>query len=301
MVSTSYNDHVSVLNFYKMKIPKSKRETKKAAERILAKKLCNCVSAIVKSKRPLVPLKKTRKRTTKAKEQAAVAICRNSIFRKKGIMNYAYTCKNKQKLIPGKNGDCLMKYTRKTSIKGGKKKRKYNKKGGVETGTVFNFNALKSLTPDEEFGWRNNIRGCILSKDEINVLIKNDNRFSKIQSLINNKDSNIIVSKDNCNYNLYFVDLCDGDKYPTKEHECSPINIPIIGIVSPNNPFGCRKKCSLKLQNPQNPQNPQNSPSVFSFAENITNKKRKQDSNQHSTESPTSVAQEEKKQKVEIN
>ena len=280
MVSTSYNDHVRVLNFYKMKIPKSKRQTKKAVERILAKKLCNCVSAIVKSKRPLVPLAKTRKRTKKAKEQAAVAICRNSIFRKKGIMNYTYTCKKKQKLIPGKNGDCLMKYTRKTSIKGGKKKRKYNKKGGGDydiPDTVFPdtvFTQLK-LKADNQFNWRNNIRGCILSKDEINVLIKNDNRFSKIQSLINNNKSNIIVSKDECNYNLYFVDLCDGDRYPTKEHECYPMNIPIIGIVSPNNPFRCRKKC---YRNPQN----------------ITNKKRKQDS----LESPTSVVlQEPKKQK----
>lgn len=293
MVSTSYNDHVSVLNFYKMKIPKSKRETKKAAERILAKKLCNCVSAIVKSKRPLVPLKKTRKRTTKAKEQAAVAICRNSIFRKKGIMNYAYTCKNKQKLIPGKNGDCLMKYTRKTSIKGGKKKRKYTKKGGHDenktTNTVFKFDTLKSLTPDKNFEWRHNIRGSILSKDEINVLIKNDNRFSKIQSLINNNESNIIVSKDECNYNLYFVDLCDGDQYPTKEHECYPMNIPIIGIVSPDNPFRCRKKCSRKLQNP---------PSVFSFSNKRKQEDRDGDGNRQETKhqktnhnSPTTITE----------
>jgi hypothetical protein len=165
MVSTNYNDHVNILEFYKMKIPKSKRETKKAAERILAKKLCNCVSAIVKSKRPLVPLAKTRKRTKKAKEQAAVAICRNSIFRKKGIMNYTYTCKKKQKLIPGKNGDCLMKYTRKTSIKGGKKKRKYNKKGGYPP-------FLKPLVPDKQHDWNQKIRGTILLPHQREALVK---------------------------------------------------------------------------------------------------------------------------------
>lgn len=235
MVSTSYNDHIRVLNFYKMKIPKSKRQTKKAVERILAKKLCNCVSAIVKSKRPLVPLAKTRKRTKKAKEQAAVAICRNSIFRKKGIMNYTYTCKKKQKLIPGKNGDCLMKYTRKTSIKGGKKKRKYNKKGG-NGDDVLNVGKLKSLTPDEQHKWIKNIRGNELSKEAKDALM-NTHPFNMMRELIDCED--FIFSVDEKNYYVYHKGACDAGKYPKKEDECVPITIPIHGVVSPDNPFGC--------------------------------------------------------------
>ena len=254
MVSTSYNDHVRVLNFYKMKIPKSKRQTKKAVERILAKKLCNCVSAIVKSKRPLVPLAKTRKRTKKAKEQAAVAICRNSIFRKKGIMNYTYTCKKKQKLIPGKNGDCLMKYTRKTSIKGGKKKRKYTKKGGNDD-DVFNFGKLKSLTPDKQHDWKQKIRGTILLSHQREALV-NTPPYHKMRGIIDGDD--FIVSIDKKHYYVYHVGSCNAGKYPEEEDECVPVTIPIRGIVSPDNPFGCR-----------------NPPSVFSFDTKKSNNKRK--------------------------
>jgi len=274
MVSTSYNDHVSVLNFYKMKIPKSKRETKKAAERILAKKLCNCVSAIVKSKRPLVPLKKTRKRTTKAKEQAAVAICRNSIFRKKGIMNYAYTCKNKQKLIPGKNGDCLMKYTRKTSIKGGKKKRKYNKKGGDDYDIPDNVFNLK-LIPEKRYDWKKNIRGERISDEERNKIFNDKGIFNLLPDF-NNRKNVIITKENNTHYNFYFIGPCNAGNYDKEDDECTPVVLPIKCVVSPNNPFRSRKlKCSRKLQN-------------------ITNNKRKQDS----IESPTSVIlQEPKKQK----
>lgn len=252
MVSTSYNDHVRVLNFYKMKIPKSKRQTKKAVERILAKKLCNCVSAIVKSKRPLVPLAKTRKLTKKAKEQAAVAICRNSIFRKKGIMNYAYTCKKKQKLIPGKNGDCLMKYTRKTTIKGGKKKRKYNKKGGYPS-------LPPPLVPDKQHEWENKIRGTKLSKPDKDRLV-NIHPFNKMRGIIDDDDFIVSLSNDKNHYYVYHVGSCNAGKYPKKEDECVPITIPIHGIVSTDNPFGS-----------------QNPPSVFSFSND--NKRKYEDGN----------------------
>jgi len=235
MVSTNYNDHLNILEFYKMKIPKSKRETKKAAERILAKKICNCVSAIVKSKRPLVPLAKTRKRTKKAKEQAAVAICRNSIFRKKGIMNYTYTCKKKQKLIPGKNGDCLMKYTRKPSIKGGKKKRKYTKKGGGDGDDNYRL-GLQPLIPDKQFNWRDNIRGKVLSKEEISSIIGYGGPMSKLSGLLVNND--VIVSKDSINYYFYYVEPCNAGNYPKETDECEATKIPINDKrVSANNPF----------------------------------------------------------------
>jgi hypothetical protein len=236
MSPTNHSDHTRILKFYKLNIPKSKRETKKNAERILGKKLCNCVSAIVKSKRPIVPLNKTRKRTLKEKEKAAVAICRASVLRKKGIMNYGYTCKKKQKLIPGKNGDYLMKYTRKKTIKGGKKKRKYNKKGGINDGDIF---SRLTLIQDKQYDWKQKIRGEILTSGQIKNLL-NTKKFEKLSGLINNNE-NIIVSRDKLNYNLYFVDICDGEKYPTENDECDPCEIPINGIVSTDNPFRCRK------------------------------------------------------------
>jgi len=243
MVSTNYNDHVNILEFYKMNIPKSKRETKKAAERILAKKICNCVSAIVKSKRPLVPLAKTRKRTKKAKEQAAVAICRNSIFRKKGIMNYTYTCKKKQKLIPGKNGDCLMKYTRKTSIKGGKKKRKYTKKGGYDD-IPHVFTNLSNLIPEKRYDWQQNIRGQIINDEERKQIFNRRGIFKLIPELNDKKE--VIITKETKEnktyYNFYFIGACEAGIYDKEDDECIPVSLPIKSIVSSNNPFRSQKQ-----------------------------------------------------------
>lgn len=64
------------LNFYKMKIPKSKRLLKKQAEEIMAEKLCRCI-----------------KKVDVKNEPKSIGICSKSIFVNKGYTRGKFTCK----------------------------------------------------------------------------------------------------------------------------------------------------------------------------------------------------------------
>ena len=75
-------DYIQILNFYKFKIPKSRKSIQEKASNILAIKLCRCL----------------RKKNSK-KETLSVGICTNSIFSKKGLERKEFTCKKKPKLI----------------------------------------------------------------------------------------------------------------------------------------------------------------------------------------------------------
>jgi len=108
MSEIEYERHVSILKFYKMNIPKSKRMAKKNAENILAKKLCGCINGITKTRR----IRGDGKRIT-YKRKEAVAICRNKVLESKGVINYGFTCKKTPKLNKGKKGITLRKLTRK--------------------------------------------------------------------------------------------------------------------------------------------------------------------------------------------
>ena len=69
-------DYISILNFYKMKIPKSKRLLKKQAEEIMAEKLCRCI-----------------KKVDVKNEPKSIGICSKSIFVNKGYTRGKFTCK----------------------------------------------------------------------------------------------------------------------------------------------------------------------------------------------------------------
>jgi hypothetical protein len=69
-------DYTSILNFYKMKIPKSKRLLKKQAEQIMAEKLCRCI-----------------KKVDLSNEAKSIGICTKTIFNNKGYTRGKFTCK----------------------------------------------------------------------------------------------------------------------------------------------------------------------------------------------------------------
>ena len=69
-------DYISILNFYKMKIPKSKRLLKKQAEEIMAEKLCRCI-----------------KKVDVKNEAKSIGICSKTIFVNKGYTRGKFTCK----------------------------------------------------------------------------------------------------------------------------------------------------------------------------------------------------------------
>lgn len=89
-MNPTYEDYKTILKFYKIKnIEKlSKKEIKKYAEDILAEKLCSCIKKVTKS--------------NKLSEPSAIAICKDSVIRRKKLKINSFTCKNKAKLIANK-------------------------------------------------------------------------------------------------------------------------------------------------------------------------------------------------------
>jgi hypothetical protein len=82
-------DYKNVLKFYKMDLTHMKqREIKEKAEHLLATKLCKCIKSI-----------KNRSAVT---EKRAIAICYNSVIKKKGIKTFRFKCKQGAKLLPQK-------------------------------------------------------------------------------------------------------------------------------------------------------------------------------------------------------
>lgn len=75
-------DYVSILNFYNINIPKSKRLLKIQAEKIMAEKLCKCI-----------------KKIDSTNEAKSIGICTKTIFNRKGYTRGQFRCKNQPKVI----------------------------------------------------------------------------------------------------------------------------------------------------------------------------------------------------------
>lgn len=90
-------DYKLLLRYYDQPIPIKKQTLRDNAESIISEKLCRCIKNVKNVK----------------KEKDRIAICRSSVFNKKGIDFVSFSCKNKPHL-----------YARKTA----KNTRKQNKK-----------------------------------------------------------------------------------------------------------------------------------------------------------------------------
>lgn len=72
-------DYVSILKYYKINIPKSKRLLKIQAEKIMSDKLCKCI-----------------KKIDPINEAKSIGICTKTIFNRKGYTRGQFQCKKKQ-------------------------------------------------------------------------------------------------------------------------------------------------------------------------------------------------------------
>lgn len=89
------SDYQKILSYYKVPFDKlSSHEIKQQAENILATKLCKCIKAVPGA-------------------QSAIALCTNSVFRKKGLKFYDMSCKGKARLLPRKGSSQKLSKTRK--------------------------------------------------------------------------------------------------------------------------------------------------------------------------------------------
>ena len=76
-----------ILKYYKIKIPRSKKETRKKAIKIMGTKLCRCIEKV----------KKRRQKFTRKNKNPETAVCTSSIFTKRGLKHGRFTCKKKYK------------------------------------------------------------------------------------------------------------------------------------------------------------------------------------------------------------
>ena len=79
-------DYVSILNYYNINIPKSKKLIKQKAEKIMAEKLCKCI-----------------KKLDNKYEAKSIGICTKTIFNRKGYIRGQFQCKKKQSVKIRKN------------------------------------------------------------------------------------------------------------------------------------------------------------------------------------------------------
>ena len=75
----NYKDYVSILKYYNLDIPKSRRLLKIQAEKIMAEKLCKCI-----------------KKLDPENEAKSIGICTKTIFTRKGYARGEFKCKQKQ-------------------------------------------------------------------------------------------------------------------------------------------------------------------------------------------------------------
>ena len=80
-------DYTNILQFYKMRIPKSKRLLKKQAENIMSSKLCRCI-----------------KKLDPENESKSIGICTKTIVNSKGYKRGQFRCKTKRFIKLKKQG-----------------------------------------------------------------------------------------------------------------------------------------------------------------------------------------------------
>ena len=86
-------DYKSILNFYKVDISAlSSKDIKAKAEHYLAVKLCRCIKNVKGKSASAVA----------NSEKRAIAVCYNSVLKKKNLKVFKFSCKKKVTLLPKK-------------------------------------------------------------------------------------------------------------------------------------------------------------------------------------------------------
>jgi hypothetical protein len=93
------NDYLSILNFYNINTEKLKTsDIKKTAENILVSKLCRCIKAVdsynnKNNNNNNNNNKNNNNKNNKNKKTKSIGICKNSVFTKKKLRIYKFSCK----------------------------------------------------------------------------------------------------------------------------------------------------------------------------------------------------------------
>ncbi len=155
-------DYISILNYYKTSIPKTRYLLKKKAENLLGEKLCRCIKKI-------------------GEEPRSIGICTKAVFKNKGLSRGKFTCKKKFHVDVKK----MDKYT-KMNMKTKKKRR--TQRGGVddiEQGVVTKIPRISTFDMLDKMPYgKETIIPVQTNKPLTNVDVemgfKNDNNFSEL-------------------------------------------------------------------------------------------------------------------------
>jgi hypothetical protein len=82
MNNLTSKDYIKILNYYKLNIPKTKKEMKLESEKVLREKLCKCI-----------------KKIDPVNEARSIGICSRAIFNRKGLTRGKFTCTGKKNRI----------------------------------------------------------------------------------------------------------------------------------------------------------------------------------------------------------
>jgi hypothetical protein len=96
-------DYKSILKFYKVDISAlSSKDIKAKAEHYLAVKLCRCIKNVKGKSASATGSSATGSRATANSEKRAIAVCYNSVLKKKNLKVFKFSCKKKVTLLPKK-------------------------------------------------------------------------------------------------------------------------------------------------------------------------------------------------------
>ena len=97
------SDYKNILKFYKIDpATLSNKEIKEKAEHFLAVKLCKCIKNIKNAKYSQKQSQSQSQKKEKKSEKRAIAICYNSVLKKKNLKIFKFNCKKTVKLLPKK-------------------------------------------------------------------------------------------------------------------------------------------------------------------------------------------------------
>jgi len=102
----SREDYIKILDYYGIKHQGASVTTiKSKAERVLADKLCRCIKRVDNTRS-----NKSKNSKSKNNESRAIAICRDSVLRRKGVTNAGkFSCKPKPRFLKSNTSRLTLK------------------------------------------------------------------------------------------------------------------------------------------------------------------------------------------------
>ena len=84
----NHTDYIKILKYYKMRIPNSAKTVKRAAEQMVATKLCRCIKKVGSDL--------AASQSKAIGEPAAIGICTRSVINGKGLRSGSFKCAKKR-------------------------------------------------------------------------------------------------------------------------------------------------------------------------------------------------------------